>query len=67
VEKQIVKNNIATIRKSKKISQKDLAKRVGISFWWMNNVERGRFNPSLTLIDRIAKELGVSKGDIFLD
>lgn len=65
--KQIIKNNIASIRKKMGIPQKELAHRVGVSIWWMNHIERGKHNPSLSLVDKIAKELGVTKGDIFLD
>jgi putative transcriptional regulator len=62
-----VKNNIADIRKSKGISQRELAKEVGVSHWWLNHIERGKRNPSLVLAKNIADKLNISMKDIFLD
>lgn len=62
-----MKNNIATIRKQKGITQKELAKKVGITAWWMNHIERGKRNPSLETMLNIAKELDVKVSDLFLE
>lgn len=62
-----MKNNIAAIRKKKNLSQKELAEMVGISNWWLNHIENGKRNPSLSLILEIAKKLNVTPNDIFLN
>jgi putative transcriptional regulator len=62
-----LKNNISALRKEKNISQKDLAKRVGVSFWWINHIESGKRNPSLALAKNIAETLNVKVSDLFLD
>jgi putative transcriptional regulator len=62
-----LKNNIAVIRKKKGISQKELAKSVGVTNWWLNHIESGKRNPSLVLAKNIAEKLNVSIKDIFLD
>lgn len=55
-----MENNIKAIREGKGIGQKELAQRVGISYWWMNHVENGKKRPSIRVISRIAKELDVT-------
>jgi transcriptional regulator with XRE-family HTH domain len=67
VAKNGVPNNIAILRKEKGFTQKDFAEKIGISNNWLNHIENASRKPSLTLIDKIAKALGVTKKDIFLD
>ena len=59
-----MKNNIAAIRKQKGLLQKELAEKVGVSHWWLNNVENGKSRPGLQLLLRIANELGVTTNDL---
>lgn len=61
----ILKNKIAEIRKSKGISQKELAKRLKMDRTHLCKVERGNTKPSLMLLERIATSLGVSIKDFF--
>lgn len=46
------------------ITQMDLAERAGCSLQAIGNIERGRANPSLLMIYRIANALGVSAKDL---
>ncbi|MEE8669254.1 helix-turn-helix transcriptional regulator [Heyndrickxia faecalis] len=62
-----MKNNIAAIRKQKGYSQKEFAEKVGISFWWLNNIENDKGDPSLALVLKIARVLEVTPNDIILD
>ena len=48
-----------------KLSQAELAKRVGVSRQTVNMIESGSYNPTLELCIRIAKELGVTLNDLF--
>ena len=45
----ILKNNLAAIRKQKKLSQSDLAKMVGVSRKTITSIETGQFNPTAKL------------------
>lgn len=45
----ILKNNLHTIRKTKKISQDELAKTVGTTRQTIISIEKGVFNPSAKL------------------
>lgn len=58
-------SRIQKIRKQLKISQEELAARVGIHRNHMGRIERGETNPPLPLIEKIAKELKVSVSDLF--
>ena len=45
----ILKNNLAVIRKEKKLSQAELAKMVGVSRNTIISIETGQFNPTAKL------------------
>ena len=48
-DKLILKNNLAAIRKEKKLSQSDLAAMVGVSRNTISSIETGQFNPTAKL------------------
>ena len=45
----VLKNNLAAIRKEKKLSQSELAKIVGVSRNTISSIETGQFNPTAKL------------------
>lgn len=45
----VLKNNLAAIRKEKKLSQVELAKIVGVSRNTISSIETGQFNPTAKL------------------
>ena len=48
------------LRAKKKLSQKALADKVGISVSYVSMLERGQRSPPLETIERMAKALGVT-------
>ncbi|MBQ2987695.1 MAG: helix-turn-helix transcriptional regulator [Clostridia bacterium] len=52
-------------RLEKKLSQAELAKRIGVSRQTINMIENGSYNPTIELCIRICKELGVTLNDLF--
>lgn len=56
---------IKALRKQKGWSQERLAERVGISTQYLSNIERGKENPTLDLLLRLADSLRVSPAEIF--
>lgn len=52
--------NIASLRKSKGLTQSELAEAVGVSKWYINTIERGRRRPHVKLLARIAACLEVA-------
>lgn len=55
---------IKEIRKQKRMSQQDLASKLGISYVMISQYERGSRKPKLDMIDRIAVALGVEPTDL---
>lgn len=60
-----MKNNVKVIRLSLSITQKDLAKEVGITRQTLSLIEKGQYNPSIRLAIGIAKSLNVTLNDLF--
>lgn len=52
-------------RIEKKLSQAELARRVGVSRQTVNMIENGDYNPTIALCIRICRELGVTLDDLF--
>ena len=52
-------------RKSKNLTQEELADKAGLHFTYIGQIERGRRNPSLINIYRIQKALRLPISDIF--
>lgn len=60
-----LKTRIAEERKEMKMSQQDLADKVGVRRETISNLENGKYNPSLKLAMDIAKVFNKSIEDIF--
>ncbi len=56
---------IAYLRRRKGMSQLDLSIETGISKSYISDLENGRRNPSVLLLQRIASSLGVSLEKLF--
>jgi transcriptional regulator with XRE-family HTH domain len=50
------------IRREKGISQAELARRANLTREYVNKIEAGRYDPSLSTINALAKALGVKVG-----
>lgn len=58
-------NRIEELRAAKGLSRQQLADAVGVHYQTVGYLERGEYNPSLTLALKIAHELGADIDDIF--
>jgi putative transcriptional regulator len=61
-----MKNNLKDLRKSKNISQNDLADELSVSRQTVNSIENGKFDPSLTLAIKLTKYFKVPLEEIFI-
>ncbi|HSM92307.1 MAG TPA: helix-turn-helix transcriptional regulator [Anaeromyxobacteraceae bacterium] len=52
-------DNVHKLRLKNKLSQKALARRVGISVSYVSMLERGHRSPPLETVEKLAKALGV--------
>lgn len=55
---------IQKIRKSKNITQEELAEKIGTSQTWIAYIETGRNRPNIKMLEKIAKVLGVKAKDL---
>ncbi|MDV2686467.1 helix-turn-helix transcriptional regulator [Alkalihalophilus lindianensis] len=60
-----LENNIHILRAEKKISQKDLALKVGVSRQTIISLENNRYNPSLILAFEIAQVFQKDISEVF--
>ena len=56
--------NVRKFRAKKKLSQKALADKIGISVSYVSMLERGQRSPPLETIEKLAKALGVPPGSL---
>lgn len=54
--------NLRRLREEKGWSQEDYADRAGIHRTYVSDIERGRRNPTITVVERLAKPFGVKAG-----
>ncbi|MGF7193455.1 putative transcriptional regulator [Staphylococcus pasteuri] len=58
-------NRVKKYRAHQKMSQLELARRIGVSRQTINMIENDKYNPSLKLCINIAKTLSVTLNDLF--
>lgn len=56
--------NVRLLREEKGWSQEDYADRAGIHRTYVSDIERGRRNPTVTVVEKLAKPLGVKAGEL---
>jgi len=52
--------NVRKLRSKKKLSQKTLADKIGISVSYVSMLERGQRSPPLDMLEKVARALGVT-------
>ena len=61
-----VKNRLEEIRKQHGIKQEELAAALEVSRQTIGSLENGRYNPSILLAFKIARDFGMQIEDIFI-
>ena len=62
-----MKNRLEELRKQQGIRQEDLAQALGVSRQTVISLEKGKYNPSLSLAFRLARYFGMPIEEIFDD
>ena len=62
-----VTNRIRVARAEDRVTQRELAKTVGVSEAYINHVENGRATPSVAVAIRIGKALGKTVDELFYE
>ncbi len=61
---QIMGKKIQRIRKDLRMTQEEVAERIGISSTYMGFIEQGRYAPSIQILEKIAKVLRVKTSEL---
>lgn len=56
--------NVRRLREAKGWSQEDYADRAGIHRTYVSDIERGKRNPTVTVVEKLAKPLEISPGTL---
>jgi len=56
--------NLRRLRHEKGWSQEDYADRAGIHRTYVSDIERGARNPTVTVVEKLAKPLGIKPGTL---
>jgi transcriptional regulator with XRE-family HTH domain len=54
--------NVRSLRLAKGWSQEDYADRAGIHRTYVSDIERGRRNPTISVLEKLAQPFGVAPG-----
>lgn len=60
-----ITNRLTVLRAEKKLSQQELATRVGVSRQTINSLEKNKYSPSLKLAFKLADLFQIDVNDIF--
>lgn len=61
-----MKNRLEELRKSRYLRQDELGEALGVSRQTVISIEKGKYNPSITLAFKIARFFGTSIEEIFI-
>ena len=56
--------NVRRLREAKGWSQEDYADRAGIHRTYVSDIERGRRNPTITVVEKLASPFAIPPGDL---
>lgn len=65
--RKLIANNLKRIRLTQRISQEALALDAGVDRTYVSGLERGLRNPSVDVLDRLAKQLSVKTSEFFAE
>ena len=61
---RVLGKKMQALRKKRRMTQEDLAEKVGVSATYIGFIEQGRYAPSLDLLEKIAKILRVKVNEL---
>ncbi len=62
---KVLGKKIQKRRKSLKLTQEELAEKIGISRAYMGYIEQGRYAPSLEVVEKISRALSLKVSELF--
>lgn len=62
--REVFARNLRTLRKAKGLSQEEVAHQAGIDRTYVSALERSVYNPSIDVVDRLARVLEVEPSEL---
>jgi transcriptional regulator with XRE-family HTH domain len=62
--RQRLARNLRKLRQAKGVSQEAFADEAGLHRTYISDLERGARNPSITIVEKLARALGVPLGEL---
>ncbi len=56
--------NLKKLRLKKKMSQGDIARKLGVDRAYISSIENGRMNPTLSTLEKLAEAIGVNSSEL---
>lgn len=63
----MIGDNIKRVREAKGLSQKEVISAIGMGAAQYSRIERGKTDPSVSTVEKIAKALGVTMAELFIE
>ncbi len=60
-----IADNIRILRLKKRITQEELAEKIGISTKYLNMIENRKANPTILIVVKICAELNIELNDVY--
>jgi transcriptional regulator with XRE-family HTH domain len=64
---RIVGSNVRRLRDERKLTQEQVAHDAAIDLTYLGGIERGRRNPSVGVLGRLAESLGVHPSELLIE
>lgn len=61
---KLLSERLKEVRKSKKMTQQELAEKAGLHLTYVGHLELGKYHPTVYVMWKVAKALGVSINDL---
>jgi len=61
---QLFGSNVRRVREERGLTLETLADMVGLAYSYLGQIERGQRNPTLDVVERIARALGADPADL---
>jgi len=63
----LINENIKKLRKNNNLTQEQFAEKIGISLQGLSNIERNKYQPAASTIDKICKKFKISPVELLIE
>ena len=63
----LINENIKKLRKNNNLTQEQFAEKIGISLQGLSNIERNKYQPAVSTIDKICKKFKITPAELLVE